>query len=243
MKHIFLILFISICVQLKAQETGTRKIDENTVIKDSGGTVYPFKVWITMIQSNEYGLKLSNPKDKNSDLLIFKLSEKEKQRKDSLQEIMAANSPQPKESGFFKTGEKIKSFKEKDMEGKKFCLKEMKGKVVILNFWFIGCPPCREEIPKLNQTVEKYKNNPDVVFIAIALDDASSLKEFLKTNPFKYHIIDNGRYIAQGIYGINGFPTHVVVDKNGIIRFHTSGLGPGTVHYLKKTIDDILNEK
>jgi len=110
----------------------------------------------------------------------------------------------------------------------------------VLNFWFVGCPPCRAEIPQLNKIVDKYKDSSNVVFIAVALDEAYAIKEFTQTTPFKYHIIDNGRYIAQGTYGISLYPTHVIIDKEGIVRFHTSGLAPGTITWINKTIDSLL---
>ena len=60
--------------------------------------------------------------------------------------------------------------------------------------------------------------------------------------PFEYGIVDGGSYVASQ-YGINLFPTHVVVDKEGKIIFHTSGYGMGTVPWLKKVIQDALTPK
>ncbi|MDE3143940.1 MAG: TlpA family protein disulfide reductase [Bacteroidota bacterium] len=195
------------------------------------------------MKTRDYGLRPVKPKDASEGMLIYKLSETEKNRRDSLTAIAMANAPAPKESNYFKTGQKIYPFKEKDMDGNKFSLKDMTGKIIVLNFWFVGCPPCREEIPELNKIVEKYKDNPNVVFIAVALDDLFSIKEFLKTYPYNYHIIDNGKYIAQGMYKINSYPTNVVVDKKGIVRFHTSGVGLNTIQYMKKTIEELVAEK
>jgi thiol-disulfide isomerase/thioredoxin len=149
--------------------------------------------------------------------------------------------PKPMDSKFFRTGQTISSFKEKDINGVKYNLKELQGKIVVLNFWFINCPPCRQEIPHLNDMVESYKDNKDVVFIAVALDEKYDLEQFLKTMPYNYNIIDKGRYIAQQ-YGINAYPTHVILDKQGKVIFHTSGFGMGTVSWLKKSIEAGLNE-
>src|SRR5262249_39556362 len=63
------------------------------------------------------------------------------------------------------------------LDGKHWSLAELKGKTVALNFWFVGCLPCREEIPVLNQLVEQYK---DVEFLGFALDDSDQLRDFLK---------------------------------------------------------------
>ncbi len=239
-----LILFC--CITLSAQQTikpQQMKVDEKTLVRDSSGTVYPYQAWLFMIRSGEYTIKPVDPKNREAGFIIYKLSQQEKHRNDSLASAHLEKLPKPDESKFFTTGKKIASFKEKDMDGNKISLKDLSGKIVVLNFWFIGCPPCRDEIPALNKIVEKYKDNPDVVFIAIALDDFYALKDFLQTHPFKYHIIDNGRYIAQGNYSISSYPTNVIVDRTGIVRFHTSGGGPLNSRWIEKTLDDLVNEK
>ena len=74
-----------------------------------------------------------------------------------------------------------------DLEGTTFTLDELKGKVVVINFWFVACKPCVEEIPELNELVEKYEEK-DVVFLGFALDNEKRLNSFLEKTPFKYHI-------------------------------------------------------
>ncbi len=117
----------------------------------------------------------------------------------------------------------------------------MKGKIVVFNFWFINCPPCKREIPELNKLVEKYKDKNDVVFIAVALDEKSDLKDFLKTTPFNYTIVDAGRWIAAEI-GINTFPTNVVVDQNGIVQFHATGYSLSLPSWIDKTIVSLIEK-
>jgi len=64
-----------------------------------------------------------------------------------------------------------------DIKGNTYTSEELKGKVVVLNFWFIGCAPCRIEIPGLNEMVKHY-DKEEVVFIAFALDGKEELKKF-----------------------------------------------------------------
>lgn len=208
--------------------SGTIK-PEDLEVRDSAGTLYPTFVWQQLATSGKYGVRILP--DRKTALLV----------KYSSAEIKARFSkmPKPVESRFFRTGEKITPFREKDMLGNKFNLKELIGKVVVLNFWFINCPPCRMEMPDLNEMLEEYKMNPDVVFIAVALDSKYEIEDFLKSHPFAYHIIDNGRYIAQQ-YGINSYPTHVVVDRQGKVLFHTTGLATNTVQWVKQSIDEAL---
>jgi peroxiredoxin len=160
----------------------------------------------------------------------------EKQQTDRMEKM-----PKPRESAFFKTGEKIAAFKTKDINGNKIDLKALEGKIVVLNFWFIGCSPCRMEIPDLNKLVDSFKANDKIVFIAIALDDKSSLKDFLRKLSFSYDIIDGGRFIADK-YGVRSYPTHVIIDTEGKVYFHTTGLSTNTVYWLNRTIKELLSK-
>lgn len=235
MKYFFVLAMIAIfssnCYS-QATKSPAITLDENTLVKSAdGSTTYPYAIWIKLTQSGKYFLR----KEKAND--YFTLTEMTPEMLAKKAEAVD-KMPMPKESAFFKTGSKMVPFKEKDMNGNKFNLKELKGKVVVLNFWFINCPPCKQEIPDLNDMKASFAEK-DVVFIAVALDEKYDLETFLKATPFNYNIIDNGRYIANE-YRITAYPTHVVVDKEGIIKFHTSGLALNTVKWLKKSIDEAL---
>jgi peroxiredoxin len=217
--------------QEAAKVAPNRKLDASTVVRDSSGTVYPYAIW-TALLSKGYILKALDPKNAASDLLLIRLSDEEREARLSK---MAA----PRESKFFKTGDPFYAFKVRDMANEKINLKELRGKVVVLNFWFINCPPCRTEMPDLNNLVDSFATRPNVVFVSIALDSKDALEAFLKTNPFKYKVIENGRFLTERL-GIKSYPTHVILDGEGKIAFHTSGLGPQTVYWLRKTINGLL---
>ena len=61
-------------------------------------------------------------------------------------------------------------FSAADMNGKTYSLSSLKGKIVVINFWFVECKPCLIEMPDLNEIVEKYKSE-EVVFLAFALNE------------------------------------------------------------------------
>ncbi|QDW28197.1 TlpA family protein disulfide reductase [Pedobacter sp. KBS0701] len=94
--------------------------------------------------------------------------------------------PKPRASDSFREGELFNGLRITDMNGNKYDLRDSTGKIFVLNFWFINCPPCKSEIPQLNELVAKYKDNKDVVFLAIALDEKYDLKSFLKSTTFDY---------------------------------------------------------
>jgi peroxiredoxin len=135
-------------------------------------------------------------------------------------------------------GTKATDFNLKDLKGKTHLLSELKGKVVVLNFWFVECKPCIMEMPELNQLVEEFKEK-NIVFLAIALNDKKQLKKFLKTTDFNYKVVANGQTSADS-YGVKGFPTNVIIDQNGKIHYVSTGIGPSNKENLQKAINELL---
>ena len=113
-------------------------------------------------------------------------------------------------------------------------METLKGKVVVINFWFVECKPCVMEMPDLNKLVEKYKNK-NVVFLGLAMNEKTKIEKFLKTTNFKYNIVPDAQQVVQD-YGVLSFPTHVVIDKDANVAFSTSGLGETTMADLEKVI-------
>jgi peroxiredoxin len=104
-----------------------------------------------------------------------------------------------------------------DIHGKKWSLLELRGKVVVLNFWYTSCPPCLGEMPDLNEITKMYR--PDqVVFLALTFNDAGKVETFLKTHEFAYNILPNSKAVDQQ-YKVSGWPTSLVINKEGIIKF------------------------
>jgi peroxiredoxin len=112
------------------------------------------------------------------------------------------------------------------LTGKAFKLEELKGKYVVLNFWFIHCAPCLKEVPQLNKLVTAYRKR-NFVFIAFALDNKYELESFLKKKSFNYNIVPKGLAVALK-YTEPGkdqvvFPTHIIVNPKGEIEFRSEG--------------------
>lgn len=120
-------------------------------------------------------------------------------------------------------GAQIPDFEATSMDGKKISRASLKGKLSVINFWFISCPPCVAEIPGLNAITEKY--GPDQInFIAIGRDDSPDLQNFLNQNPWKFEQIPNGEQIIRNEFKIRwGFPTTFVLNKNAEIIYACSG--------------------
>lgn len=109
------------------------------------------------------------------------------------------------------------------LAGEKIELYELKGKIVVVNFWFIACPPCRAEMPGLKQLADAYADRDDVVLLALATDNTAALNKYLTKKEIGFQVIPEARDIADS-YHITGFPTTMVLDKEGkVFSVHIGG--------------------
>lgn len=139
-------------------------------------------------------------------------------------------------------GQPAKKFSLNSINGKRLTTKKMLGEVIVLNFWFTTCPPCKKELPLLNKLKETYKNNPNVNFIALANDPEYKLAPFLRQHKFDYDIIAEARFVAEK-YGVSSYPTNIVVDKEGVIQAFETGYKSDIFERLKYQIDKVLDSQ
>ncbi|QIP13851.1 TlpA family protein disulfide reductase [Spirosoma aureum] len=72
-------------------------------------------------------------------------------------------------------------FRLTDLHGNRLSLRALRGKLVVLNFWFTSCAPCIQEKPELNKLKRAYHPN-DVVFLALTFNNGDQVRTFLKTH-------------------------------------------------------------
>ncbi len=239
LKLLLLILAVTLSSSSGAQNSSAKPVQriatEDMTVKDSSGTVYSTKIWQALIATGRYSLKAEKPGDKSTAFLLVRLSDEEYEKK-------MKNLPKPKESSAFKPGEEFDPIKARDINNDKINTKKMSGKILVINFWFINCPPCVMEMPELNKIVDLYKNDSNIVFLSVALDNRAEIKSFLKKNPFRYKIIDDGRSIASG-YNVASYPTNIVVSPEGKVHFSTSGYaGVATIEWIKRSIEELKKQ-
>lgn len=106
-----------------------------------------------------------------------------------------------------------------DILGNSVTLSSLRGQTVWLNFWGSWCPPCRAEMPDIQAAYEKLKPT-GIVLIAISLDESPlDAALFAARNKVTFPIFtDPDRSATGDAYPIYNFPTHLFIDKNGIVR-------------------------
>lgn len=112
-------------------------------------------------------------------------------------------------------GKTLPEYNFKDLDGHTYNTSNCKGKILVLNTWFVRCGACKDEMPDLNRLKKSYKNRNDIVFLGLCLDGVDSIQKFLTRVPFTYHIIANAKEYNQTSLDIGVYPTNIIVDKKG----------------------------
>jgi len=112
-------------------------------------------------------------------------------------------------------------FSVQTLDGQTISLASLKGKTVVLNFWFIGCAVCRSEKPSLNSLRSKFADNGNVVFLALTADPKTEVKHYLAKEPFDYaQTADAGAALKS--FRFSGYPKSIVIDRYGNIVYWRS---------------------
>ncbi len=124
--------------------------------------------------------------------------------------------------------EKAPSFALLDLEGKKVDISDLKGKVVVVDFWATWCGPCIASFPGMQKMVNKYRDNPNVKFVFIDTWEQGEKKEknasdFITSKKYTFHVLmDNDNKVVEQ-FKVNGIPAKFVIDKEGVIRYKAVG--------------------
>ena len=94
-----------------------------------------------------------------------------------------------------------------------------KNKVIFLNFWATWCPPCRNEMPHIQELYEEYgENKKDVIFIGVNNESQQSMSQFLENNNYSFPVVTDSTEEVLEKYRIRAFPTTFIIGKDGKIR-------------------------
>ena len=103
-----------------------------------------------------------------------------------------------------------------DLSGKNWTLKDLRGKVVLLNFWATWCPPCRKEMPDLEALYRRFEPQ-GLVILGVSDEDTDKAKPFIEQQGITYPVLlDPGRKVNE-LFQIQGIPKTFVYDRDGKI--------------------------
>jgi cytochrome c-type biogenesis protein len=111
----------------------------------------------------------------------------------------------------------------KNEAGETFRLRDLRGRVVFLNFWATWCLPCRDEIPEINAMFRDLESQGLAVVGASWNDTASDIEQFKQEIKVDYPILLDAETIGGQFGGIQSFPTTFIIDREGRIRYKVSG--------------------
>ena len=119
-------------------------------------------------------------------------------------------------------GQALIPFKGTDIEGQPFDLQKIIGSnPVMLIFWASWCPTCKTEVPKINQLAEKYQSRGmDFIAVNVGFNDSlERAKAFIQKTGMTYPAFFDGTETLAEKYRLQGVPTVIIADKQGIIRY------------------------
>ena len=123
-----------------------------------------------------------------------------------------------------------------DLKGKTVRLSNLKGKLVVINIWGIGCGPCIAEMPELNKLVKQFPDRNKVVFLGITGDKTQSLIKFLRVHAYDYTVLNNAANLSEK-FNTNSLPVHIVIGRQGEIISKSIGARADIREYLEGLIN------
>ncbi|MGZ4814278.1 MAG: redoxin family protein [Terriglobales bacterium] len=110
--------------------------------------------------------------------------------------------------------------------GKKISYSELAGKVVVIDFWATWCPACRAALPEMKELIKKYPSDKLVVISASADQDENAWRDYITKKEMTWpQVLDKDDSLTT-VFGVNAFPTYIVIDGDGFIRKRIVGTDP-----------------
>ncbi|MFV2059044.1 MAG: peroxiredoxin family protein [Gammaproteobacteria bacterium] len=125
-------------------------------------------------------------------------------------------------------------------KGNNIRLKDLRGKVVMINFWATWCAPCRKELPLLNDLYNKYKSK-GFVLLGVNIDENSKLaKKMISELKINFPVLFDSTQKTSEAYDLQAMPSTFIVDKSGVVRFSHYGYKSGYEKRYDRDVKSLL---
>jgi cytochrome c biogenesis protein CcmG/thiol:disulfide interchange protein DsbE len=131
----------------------------------------------------------------------------------------------------------------KSLDGQEISLSQLKGKVVLLDFWATWCAPCRESIPHLVQLYKNHRENGfELIGLSVDKGDEEVVRRFIKSMDIPYPVVIAPEGVVRN-YRVTSIPTTFLIDKQGRIREKVAGFNSTIAQQLTTKVADLITEK
>ncbi|MBS3946758.1 MAG: TlpA family protein disulfide reductase [Dethiobacter sp.] len=114
-------------------------------------------------------------------------------------------------------GQKAPEFTLSRLDGGSVSLGDVRGQVVLLNFWSAACPPCREKMPAMQQLYEDLRERGLVILAVNVYDLPALAREFIRQNGYTFPVLKDDGNVGR-LYEVRYIPKTLLVDREGFIR-------------------------
>ena len=110
-----------------------------------------------------------------------------------------------------------------DMDGTVYRLADLRGRVVIVNFWATWCPPCREEMPSMQRVWEQVEGEGILILAINVGEDEDTIFQFTANYPVEFPLLLDRASSVTEAWPVIGLPTSFVIDPQGRLAFRAIG--------------------
>ena len=143
-----------------------------------------------------------------------------------------------------KVGDQVPEFEVTLFDGEKVKIKDLRGKVVLINFWATWCPPCQLELKRVQKEIIDRFKGKEFVFLAISREDSyEKIKEFREKNGYTFPMgLDTDRKIYS-LFANSTIPRNFIIGKAGKIEYGSTGYSEKSFSNLVGQLETLLKDK